>query len=101
VSDLSVSFWSVLLPTVVGFAVCAGVVLYAVGRSFLSDPVSGVEQMIGSLGTATTALSLEGKVFIHGEYWTADADEEISAGDGVEVTAVEGLRLRVRRAPPS
>jgi membrane-bound serine protease (ClpP class) len=101
VSDLSVSFWSVLLPTVAGFAVCAGVVLYAVGRSFLADPVSGVEQMIGSLGTATTALSLEGKVFIHGEYWTADADEEISAGDGVEVTAVEGLRLRVRRAPPS
>jgi membrane-bound ClpP family serine protease len=40
-------------------------------------------------------------VFIRGEYWTADADEEVSEGDGVEVTAVEGLRLRVRRAPPS
>jgi membrane-bound serine protease (ClpP class) len=101
VSDLSVSFWSVLLPTVVGFAVCAGLVLYAVGRSFLADSVSGVDEMIGSLGTAATAFAPEGKVFVRGEYWTADADGEVSEGDAVEVTAVEGMRLRVRRARPT
>jgi membrane-bound serine protease (ClpP class) len=102
VSDLTVSFWSVLLPTVAGFAVCAGVVLYAVGRSFLADPVSGVDEMVGSRGTASQTFSPDGKVFVRGEYWTADADGEVSEGDAVEVTAVEGMRLRVRRArPPS
>ncbi len=101
VSDLTVSFWSVLLPTVVGFAVVAGVVLYAVGRSFLAEPISGVEEMLGSRGTASTAFSPDGKVFVRGEYWTADADGEVSEGDVVELTAVEGMRLRVRRARPS
>ncbi|MBW2668181.1 MAG: nodulation protein NfeD [Deltaproteobacteria bacterium] len=101
VSDLTVSFWSVLLPTVAGFAVCAGVVLYAVGRSFLAEPVSGVDEMLGSRGTAATTFSPEGKVFVRGEYWTADADGEVSEGDAVEVTAVEGMRLRVRRARPT
>jgi len=100
VSDLTVSFWSVLLPTVAGFAVCAGVVLYAVGRSFLADSVSGVDEMVGSRGKAATAFSPDGKVFVRGEYWTADADGEVSEGDTVEVTAVEGMRLRVRRARP-
>jgi membrane-bound serine protease (ClpP class) len=101
VSDLTVSFWSVLLPSVVGFAVVAGVVLYAIGRSFLAEPISGVEEMLGSRGTAATAFLPEGKVFVRGEYWTADADGEVSEGDVVEVTAVEGMRLRVRRARPS
>ena len=32
-SDLTVSFWSVLVPTVAGFAAFAGLVLYAVGRT--------------------------------------------------------------------
>jgi membrane-bound serine protease (ClpP class) len=100
VSDLSVSFWSVLLPTVAGFAICAGVVLYAVSRAFMSDSVSGVDDMIGSLGTVSTRLAPEGKVFVRGEYWTARADEEISEGDAVEVAAVEGMQLKVRRARP-
>jgi len=101
VSDLTVSFWSVLVPTVAGFAVCAGLVLYAMTRSFLAQSVSGVDELLGSLGKATTAFAPEGKVFVRGEYWTADADGEISEGDAVEVTAVEGMRLRVRRARPT
>jgi membrane-bound ClpP family serine protease len=37
------------------------------------------------------------KVFVHGEYWDADTDEALEQGDAVEVTAVSGLRVRVRR----
>ena len=40
------------------------------------------------------------KVFVHGEYWEADADEPMAVGDAVEVTAVAGLRVRVRRHAP-
>jgi membrane-bound serine protease (ClpP class) len=98
VSDLTVSFWSVLLPAVAGFGACAAFILYAVSRSFLREQMSGVSDLVGLVGQASTALSPEGKVFVRGEYWTAQGDEEISAGERVEVTAVDGMRLRVRRS---
>jgi membrane-bound serine protease (ClpP class) len=56
----------------------------------------GVEGMIGAVGTARERLAPSGTVVVHGEYWTADADETIESGAPVEVTGVEGLRLRVR-----
>lgn len=99
-SDLSVSFWSVLVPVVIGFASFAALVIYAVGRTLLSRQTAGVGELIGMRGRATTALAPEGKVFVRGEYWSASADEEIASGEAVEVTAVEGLRLRVQRASP-
>ena len=98
VSDLKVSFWSVLLPSVGGFALFAGVVVFAVGRTLMRAQTTGVSELLGLVGKCATALAPEGKVFVRGEYWTAEADEEIPAGARVEVTAVEGMRLRVRRA---
>ena len=98
VSDLNVSFWSVLVPSVGGFALFAGVVAFAVGRTLMRAQTVGVSELLGLVGKCVTPLSPEGKVFVRGEYWTAEADEEIPAGVRVEVMAVEGLRLRVRRA---
>ena len=41
------------------------------------------------------------RVFVRGEHWRARADEPRSrARERVEVVAVDGLELRVRRAPP-
>jgi membrane-bound serine protease (ClpP class) len=97
-SDLTVSFWSVLVPSVAAFAVAAAMVIYAVGRTLTRAQTVGVPELIGSVGKCATNLAPEGKVFIRGEYWDARADEEIAAGARVEVTAVEGMRLRVRRA---
>jgi membrane-bound serine protease (ClpP class) len=44
-------------------------------------------------------LDPSGKVFIRGEHWNAVSIETIPRGARVEVTGVEGLQLRVRRAP--
>lgn len=98
VSDLDISFWSVLVPIVVVFGVFAAGVVWAVGRTILRGQTAGVSELIGLVGRVSTALSPEGKVFVRGEYWSASADEEIPTGESVEITAVEGLRLRVRRA---
>jgi len=98
-SDLNVSFWSVLVPSVGGFAVFAGVVAFAVGRTLLRAQTAGVSDLLGQVGKCATPLSPEGKVFVRGEYWNARAEEDLAVGVRVEVTAVEGLRLRVRRAP--
>jgi membrane-bound serine protease (ClpP class) len=60
---------------------------------------SGMEGMIGEIGRAETALSPEGKVFVHGETWNAVSSTQIGAGDSVRVTGVDGLTLRVEPRP--
>ena len=56
---------------------------------------------VGLIGRATTRLDPDGKVFVRGEYWSVNRDDletdPIGPGEAVEVTAVEGMRLRVRR----
>jgi membrane-bound serine protease (ClpP class) len=99
ISDLNVSFWQVLVPSVAGFALFAGGVIFAVGRALARAQTVGVPELIGLVGKAATPLAPEGRVFVRGEYWSARADEAIPAGVRVEITAVEGMRLRVRRAP--
>jgi membrane-bound serine protease (ClpP class) len=98
-SDLNVDFWRVLLPAVTALGACAGLLIVAVGRVVRRAQTAGVEELIGMIGVATTRLDPSGTVLIHGEYWRADAAEPIEANERVEATAVEGLRLRVRRAP--
>jgi len=40
-------------------------------------------------------------VFVRGEIWQARADESLGAGERVEVVAVDGMELRVRKARAS
>jgi len=96
--DFSLPFWSFLVPVVAGFAAVMGIVVLIVTRSIFGAQTAGVDELLGMLGEARTPLNPNGKVFIRGEYWSATADQEISSGERVEVTAVEGMTLRVRRA---
>ncbi len=97
-SDLSLPFWTFLVPVVTGFAIVAGIVMIIVTRSIFGAQTAGVDELLGLIGETRTSLSPNGKVFIRGEYWSATADQEIASGEPVEVTAVEGMSLRVRRA---
>lgn len=57
--------------------------------------VSGSQGLIGETGIAQSALSPRGKVFVHGEIWDAVSSSEVSAGQAVVVTRVDGLTIRV------
>ena len=57
--------------------------------------VSGVEGMIGEIGTAQTPLSPGGKIFVHGELWDALASSPVAPGGRVLVRRVDGMRLNV------
>jgi membrane-bound serine protease (ClpP class) len=67
-------------------------------RSQRGRVLLGREGMVGQRGLAQGRLRPVGTVLVHGEYWTAESDEEIEPGEPVEVTSIDGLRLRVRRA---
>lgn len=74
------------------FAVSAGI------RAQRTAVRTGTEGLLGAVGVARSALSPGGQVHVRGEMWTAEAEGSvpIREGDRVVVTAVEGLRLRVR-----
>ena len=98
IGGLVVPFWGFLVPIVAAFSLCAAAVIWAVSRAMLAPQVAGVEELVGSHGRASSDLSPAGKVFIHGEYWNAESESPVAAGESVEVVGVEGLLLRVRPA---
>jgi membrane-bound serine protease (ClpP class) len=57
--------------------------------------VSGSQGLIGEMGVAQTALSPRGKIFVHGEIWDAVSSCDISPGQAVVVSRVDGLLLQV------
>lgn len=100
VDGFALPFFQLLVPMAIASGLVAGLVLIAVGRSHRRAQTTGVDELLGQVGRAATALAPEGKVFLRGEYWSARADEPVAERERVLVVAVEGLRLRVRRAPP-
>lgn len=79
--------------------VCMLTIGTLVARAQWSRAASGREGMVGTVGMVRRALAPHGTVLVRGEYWTAVSDEAIAVGEPVEVTAVEGMVLRVRHAP--
>jgi membrane-bound serine protease (ClpP class) len=89
--------WSVILPTVIMttlFFVFAATKAVSAHRQ---KPVTGREGLVGEEGSAVTDIMPEGKVFVRGEYWDAESSERITKGEKVVVTAMEGLRVKVRK----
>jgi len=63
---------------------------------------TGPQGLIGEIGMAQTALSPQGKVFVHGELWDAVSSANVPSGQMVVVRNVDGLQLAVEpRAPDS
>src|ERR687892_1959225 len=69
-------------------------VSYLVFRSQKEKPALGIEGLIGEVGVVRDKLNPTGRIFVHGETWKAQADNEISVGERVEVMGVEGMVLK-------
>ncbi len=73
-------------------------------RARRNKVVTGEQGLLGETGVAQTALSPQGKVFVHGELWNAVASGDIPIGQLVVVRKVDGLTLYVDPlsvAPPA
>jgi membrane-bound serine protease (ClpP class) len=57
--------------------------------------VTGAQGLVGETGVAQTALSPQGKVFVHGELWDAVASSALPPGQMVVVRKIDGLTLQV------
>jgi membrane-bound serine protease (ClpP class) len=70
---------------------------YLVFKSQRKKPTLGLEGLIGKVGEVRVKLDPSGKVFVHGEYWNAEGEEEIAAGERVRVVGFDGMCLKVKR----
>ncbi|MGE5175721.1 MAG: NfeD family protein [Hyphomicrobiales bacterium] len=85
---------TVVVSTVAFFVLVVG----AAYRAQRRKPVTGAEGLVGERGTAVTPVGGEGRVYVHGEYWSARADAPIGKGDEIIVDRVDGMMLHVRKA---
>ncbi|MGQ9554447.1 MAG: NfeD family protein [Anaerolineae bacterium] len=94
---LRVNLWLLASMTAIfvgffGFALTAGL------RAQKRAVQVGTQVLLGATGVVIADLDPQGVVQVQSETWTAIAEDgPIRTGEGVEVIAVDGLRLRVRR----
>jgi len=58
--------------------------------------ITGAEELIGITGEAMEDFSEEGRVWVHGESWLARCAEPVRKGQKIQVTAKEGLVLKIK-----
>ena len=94
---LHISFVRFILPVVVVSAAFFLFALIMVVRAHRRRPTTGKEGLIGRIGVVTVDLKPEGVVEIRGELWNAVADEQIKAGEKVQVKEIDGMKVKVTK----
>lgn len=91
------------------FLVSSGVILFLLRNWFktlfqghtkaVQDPTQDLQDFVGKKVVVKEAISPNkgGKVELNGTIWSADASEEIAAGETVKITGKDNLTLKVAR----
>ena len=99
--DTELPAYQIAYPLIAGFA-ASSLLVFIFGmnmavRAHKHKHVSGQESWIGKTGTALEDFDGEGHLWIEGERWRVHCDQAVSKGDELEVQAVNGLTLTVKK----
>jgi membrane-bound serine protease (ClpP class) len=100
IPELRVHLWAALAISV-PLGVITVFLMTLVLRARAHKVGTGAQELVGAIGEARTEIDPEGKVFVHGELWSAHAPSRVQIGEPVIVRKVEGLELEVERAGKS
>jgi len=90
--------WPIALPTFVAL-IGATFAFYAYLVKGARRPVmTGIEAMHNALGRVRSVQDGAVTIWVNSELWSARSPEPLHEGDRVQVTGVDGLVLRVRKA---
>lgn len=92
--------WTTLISLIVFMVGVLALVTWLVAKAMREKVTTGREGIIGEEATATSPLTLEGTVFVHGEVWRARCNTPVDPGSKVRVVGSEGLMLLVEPAQP-
>ncbi len=85
-----------IIPVAIGLSLIFIFLITLAVRAQMARVSTGKEGLIGETGEARSVLDPEGKVFVHGELWDAEASEKIPKGTKVKVLEVmENLKIKV------
>ena len=95
--------YEIPVPSIVGIAVSLAAIMGFCVRKVVQamkfQPTTGQEGMIGAVGTVKSSLDPQGSVLVWRERWhaTSDDNQPIEPGERVQVTEMDGFRLKVRK----
>lgn len=88
---------SFVLPIVLAFAAILAFLVYLAIKAFKNPVQAGAETLLGQ--TAVVRERIEpnkpGKVFVFGEYWSAESDKTLEIGAKVKIVEIKGMVLKV------
>ena len=94
-------YMRISLGAIIGTALAtAAFFLFVVGagvKALRSKTTTGIEGLVGEIGTVRSRLAPRGQIFLRGELWNAEAEGEVEVGESVRVMGMDGLTLRVVR----
>ena len=97
--DTEGSELQVAIPIIVAVSTVTSIffliVLKMVFAAHRKPVVSGVDEMLGSIGQVLEDFEASGRIHIHGETWQVKSKLPLNRGDQVRVTAIDGLILSV------
>jgi membrane-bound serine protease (ClpP class) len=80
--------------------ITAAFFIFIVGKGLRAQqlPIKvGKDTMLGKIVQALTPIDANGgKIMVEGEYWNATSETPVGPGQSVEITAVEGLTVKVK-----
>jgi len=88
---------NIVVPTVIMFTIFFLGITFLAIKAHRKKPISGAEGLIGEEGVVERWEDGKGLVFVHGEYWNAESDEQLNPGDKIVVTDMKGLTLKVKK----
>lgn len=87
-----------IIPVAIGLSLIFLFLIILAVHVHMRKALTGREGLVGKIGVARTDLNPEGKVFVHGEIWNAEAQQDIPQGAKVKVSEVlENLKINVTK----
>ena len=88
----------VALAVYVAVSMISAALYWLVWRTMRRPAATGIEGMMGGIGTVFQASEGRTKVFYQGEIWDAVSEDRVSLGERVEITGLDHMELVVRRS---
>jgi membrane-bound serine protease (ClpP class) len=87
---------SFIIPIALGLSLIFIFLIFITVRAHMKKVYTGKEALIGQIGTASSHVNPEGKVFVLGEIWNAESSENIPKGSKVKIIEVlDNLKIKV------
>ncbi|MDX1809690.1 MAG: nodulation protein NfeD [Sulfurospirillaceae bacterium] len=91
---------SISIPLIIAFALVSISFFIIIARMFIrsrsAKVVSGVEDLIGSIGQVIDVHETNYRVMCQGEIWNAISQEKLTVGESIKVVGLNGLTLDIK-----